>query len=66
MPTPSVEEGNNLSYAVQWVLFALMAAAALIWRIRRDSAIESGSLKQRRKRQSDLDAAAEDEATKAK
>jgi cytochrome oxidase assembly protein ShyY1 len=66
MPTPSVEEGNNLSYAVQWVLFALMAAAALIWRIRRDSAIESGSLKRGRKKQSDLDAAAEDEATKAK
>lgn len=66
MPTPSVEEGNNLSYAVQWVLFALMATAALIWRIRRDSAIESGSLKQSRKKQSDLDAAAEDEATRAK
>ncbi|MEY4553859.1 MAG: hypothetical protein RL197_286 [Actinomycetota bacterium] len=66
MPTPSIEEGNNLSYAVQWVLFALMAAAALIWRIRRDSAIESGSLRQSRKKQSDLDAAAEDEATRAK
>ena len=66
MPTPSIEEGNNLSYAVQWVLFALMAAAALIWRIRRDSVIESGSLKQSRKKQSDLDAAAEDEATRAK
>lgn len=66
MPIPSIDEGNNLSYAVQWIVFALMAAFALIWRIRRDAAIESGSLKIRPKRQSDLDAAAEDELTKAK
>jgi len=66
MPAPSVEEGNNLSYAVQWVLFAIMATAALIWRIRRDSAIASGSVRKIRKKQSDLDAALEDEVTKAK
>jgi cytochrome oxidase assembly protein ShyY1 len=66
MPVPSVEEGNNLSYAVQWVVFALMAAFALIWRIRRDAAIEAGTLKVRQKRQSDLDADAEDDITKVK
>jgi cytochrome oxidase assembly protein ShyY1 len=66
MPVPSVEEGNNLSYAVQWVVFALMAAFALIWRIRRDTAIEAGTLKVRQKRQSDLDADAEDDITKVK
>jgi hypothetical protein len=43
-----------------------MAAFALIWRIRRDAAIEAGTLKVRQKRQSDLDADAEDDITKVK
>lgn len=66
MPTPSVEEGNNLSYAVQWIVFALMAGFALVWRIRRDAAIEAGTIRVRTKRQSDKDADAEDDITKAK
>jgi len=60
MPSPSVEEGNNLSYALQWILFAVMAASALIWRIRRDSQIAQGVVKIKKRTQSDLDAAAED------
>lgn len=66
MPTPSLEEGNNLSYAFQWILFALMAALALIWRIRRDNQIDKGITPKKRIRHSDLDAAFEDASTKEK
>lgn len=66
MPSPGIEEGNNLSYALQWVLFALMSAMALIWRIRRDSQLSRGILPKSRIRHSDLDAAFEDETTKVK
>jgi cytochrome oxidase assembly protein ShyY1 len=66
MHAPSIEEGNNLSYAFQWILFALMAALALIWRIRRDNQLDRGIVPKRRIRHSDLDAAYEDASTKAK
>lgn len=66
MPAPSIEEGNNLSYAFQWILFALMAALALFWRIRRDNQLERGITPKKRVRHSDLDAAFEDASTKAK
>jgi cytochrome oxidase assembly protein ShyY1 len=36
MPKPSLNEGNHLSYALQWILFGLMAFAALIWAIRNE------------------------------
>ena len=36
LPRPELDEGNHLSYAVQWILFALMAFGALIWAIRRE------------------------------
>lgn len=33
---PILDEGNHLSYAVQWVLFALMGFFALFWAIRQE------------------------------
>jgi cytochrome oxidase assembly protein ShyY1 len=60
MPSPSIEEGNNLSYALQWVLFALMAMSALFWRIRRDRELETGVAKAKKKSRAELDAEAED------
>lgn len=66
MPSPSIEEGNNLSYALQWILFALMAVLALIWRIKKDRELELGSPQKARVRRSDLDEAFEDETTRAK
>jgi cytochrome oxidase assembly protein ShyY1 len=66
MPSPSTEEGNNLSYAIQWILFALMAAGALIWRIKKDAELARGEVRPKKLRRSDLDAQFEDETTKAK
>ena len=66
MPMPSLNEGNHLSYALQWILFGLMAFAALIWGYRNDRRIlleEQGLItpKVRRKTQSDLDNEFEDQ-----
>lgn len=33
---PKLDEGNHLSYAVQWILFALMGFFALFWAIRQE------------------------------
>lgn len=33
---PTLDEGNHLSYAVQWILFALMGFYALFWAIRQE------------------------------
>ncbi|MEN9604255.1 MAG: hypothetical protein RL545_944, partial [Actinomycetota bacterium] len=66
MQSPSTEEGNNLSYAIQWILFALMAAGALIWRIKKDAELTRGEVRPKKLRRSDLDAQFEDETTKAK
>jgi cytochrome oxidase assembly protein ShyY1 len=33
---PTLDEGNHLSYAVQWILFALMGFFALFWAIRQE------------------------------
>lgn len=63
MPDPATEEGNNLSYAVQWIIFALMAIAALIWRVRRDRLIVSGNVPTKRKTRAQLDEAFEDSRT---
>ena len=37
MPMPEMGEGNHLSYALQWILFALMALGALVWAIRTEA-----------------------------
>ena len=63
MPDPAIEEGNNLSYAVQWIIFALMAIVALIWRVRRDRMIEAGNPKVKRITRAQLDEAYEDSRT---
>ena len=65
MPKPSLDEGNHLSYALQWVLFGLMAFAAFIWAIRNERRIqleEQGLAPKRakRKNQAALDAEIED------
>ena len=67
MPSPSINEGNNLSYAAQWIIFAIMAIWALVWRVRRDALIAKGGVPiKTRKTRSELDQDAEDEITRAK
>lgn len=66
MPMPSLNEGNHLSYALQWILFGLMAFAALFWAYRNDKRIrleEQGLIqpKVRKKTLSDLDNEFEDQ-----
>lgn len=66
MPMPSLNEGNHLSYALQWILFGLMAFVALIWAYRNDKRVrleEQGLItpKLKRKTQSDLDNEFEDQ-----
>ena len=63
---PDITEGNHLSYAFQWVLFALMAFIAIAINVRRDlnekRAAEDATYvpKPKRKRVGDDDKAAED------
>lgn len=33
---PELSEGNHLSYAIQWIIFAVLAFATLVWSIRRE------------------------------
>jgi cytochrome oxidase assembly protein ShyY1 len=33
---PQLDEGNHLSYALQWIVFALMAFSALVWAVRKE------------------------------
>jgi cytochrome oxidase assembly protein ShyY1 len=66
MPMPSLNEGNHLSYALQWILFGLMAFAALFWAYRNDRRIRLEELgliepKVRKKTLSDLDNEFEDQ-----
>jgi cytochrome oxidase assembly protein ShyY1 len=64
---PSMSEGNHLSYAFQWMAFAVLGVVALIWGVRREqkirqgSAAEPASTKPRRSRNSDIDSATEDQ-----
>jgi cytochrome oxidase assembly protein ShyY1 len=54
MESPSTDEGNNFSYALQWILFGLMAFAALFWMIRQERDRALGRVRVRvRKRASD-------------
>jgi len=41
---PALDEGPHLSYALQWIVFALMAFAALGWAIRQEVRIRRGEL----------------------
>ena len=49
---PQLDEGNHLSYALQWILFALMSAVALVWGIKKEREAISG--KQRVKKRKDI------------
>lgn len=58
---PEIGEGNHLSYALQWILFALMAAAALVWGIKKErEAIANSPRVSRRKNLGQVDAEIED------
>lgn len=65
LPKPELDEGNHLSYALQWILFALMAFAALVWAIRQENQVRKMKLDPNfkpkvRKKVGDADKAAED------
>lgn len=65
MPKPSLSEGNHLSYAIQWIIFGLMAFGAFIWAYRNDRRLiaeSKGELAPRAKKkgQADRDAEFED------
>lgn len=65
MPKPSLNEGNHLSYAIQWVLFGIMAFIAFFWAYRNDRRLmaEAQGLvpkKERKIKQADKDAEFED------
>ena len=55
MQAPSQDEGNNFSYAIQWIAFAVMAFGALFWMIRveRDRYLGKVRVKRARKKPSD-------------
>lgn len=66
LPMPELTEGNHLSYALQWILFALMAMFALVWGVRQEQEFRkiasdpSYVPKKRRKQLGDEDKAVED------
>ena len=65
LPKPELNEGNHLSYALQWILFALMAFSALAWAIRQEiiarrMKLDPNFVVKVRKKVGDADKAAED------
>ncbi len=65
MPKPTLNEGNHLSYAIQWIIFGVMAFAAFFWALRNDRRIrldEAGLIepKQQKRTQAVIDAEYED------
>ena len=65
MPKPSLSEGNHLSYAIQWIVFGLMAFWAFLWAYRNDRRLakEAAGLipkREAKRNQSAIDAEAED------
>jgi cytochrome oxidase assembly protein ShyY1 len=65
LPRPELDEGNHLSYALQWILFALMAVAALVWAIKQEAQARRMKLDPNfqprvRRKVGDTDKAAED------
>jgi len=59
---PEPDPGPHLSYAVQWILFALFAAIALIWAVRNEriARTEDAEARPKRRRVGDADSAEED------
>jgi cytochrome oxidase assembly protein ShyY1 len=65
LPKPELSEGNHLSYALQWILFALMAFGALAWAIKQEAIarrmkLDPNFVPKVRKRVGDADKLAED------
>jgi cytochrome oxidase assembly protein ShyY1 len=65
MPKPSLNEGNHLSYAIQWIIFGLMACVAFIWAYRNERRMAAEArgeveIRTRKKRQAQKDAEFED------
>lgn len=65
LPRPELTEGNHLSYALQWILFALMAFGALAWAINHEALarkmkLDPNFVPKVRKKVGDADKAAED------
>lgn len=70
LPAPIADEGNHLSYAMQWIVFAVMAFGALGWAIRQEiifkrMAADPTYRPKQRKRVGDDDKNAEDQALDA-
>jgi len=64
---PSFGEGNHLSYAIQWIIFGVLAFATLFWAVRKEMQFYRASIdpnyviKPKRKSAVDKDAEVEDE-----
>lgn len=58
MPMPRMDEGNHLSYALQWVLFGIMAFIAFGWALRQEMRFRAGKVKPKKK---DFDSDIEDQ-----
>ncbi|MDG2497209.1 MAG: SURF1 family protein [Aquiluna sp.] len=50
MPKPSLNEGNHLSYAFQWIIFGIMAFVAFGWAFRNERRIQKELLGEREPR----------------
>jgi hypothetical protein len=66
LPEPKFGEGNHLSYAIQWIIFGLLAFLTLIWAVRKELQFYRAANdptyveKPKRKTATDEDAEAED------
>jgi hypothetical protein len=66
LPKPSYGEGNHLSYAIQWIIFGLLAFGTLFWAVRKELHFYRAAndpnyvAKPKRKSATDKDADAED------
>jgi len=58
MPMPRMDEGNHLSYALQWILFGVMAFIAFGWALRQELRYRAGKVKEKKK---DFDSNVEDQ-----
>lgn len=61
LPKPSADEGNHLSYAIQWLVFGAMAFMFLVYSIRTELRYAKGAPLKRRESRADRDAAEEDQ-----
>jgi cytochrome oxidase assembly protein ShyY1 len=66
LPEPKFGEGNHLSYAIQWIIFGVLAFLTLIWAVRKEKHFyrlandPNYVVKPKRKSETDKDADAED------